>query len=92
MFLLFIEIHVPKEKWYFWKKLKLISPSSLEKTSPTHFNNCSAPPFSYIQIFFSPTPIKTTKERMNLLPFYMTDILFTELEIHNIWKKTRKMI
>ena len=27
-----------------------------KKTSPMHFNNCSAPPFNSIQKIFSPTP------------------------------------
>ena len=57
-----------------------------KKEAHTQFNNCSAP-FSFIQNCFSPTPIKITKERINLLPLYMTDILFTELQIHNISEK-----
>ena len=52
-----------------------------------HFNNSSAPPFIFIQNVFSPTPIEITKERINLLQFYVTDLLFTELQIHNICGK-----
>ena len=32
-----------------------------------------------------------TKERKNLLPFYMTDVLFTELKIHKICEKNTKI-
>ena len=31
------------------------------------------------------------KERINLLPFYMTDVLFTELQIHKICEKNTKI-
>ena len=32
-----------------------------------------------------------TKERKNLLPFYMTVVLFTELKIHKIYEKNTKI-
>ena len=37
--------------------------------------------------FFSPTTTKIAKERINMLPFYLTDMLFTELQIHNVCEK-----
>ena len=75
----------------FLRKLKLITSSTSQ-----HYNNGSVPTFTnFIQKIFSPPPFKIEGdyafymrgyrgETIKLLPFYMTDFLFTELKSHNI--------
>ena len=71
----------------FLRKLKLIYPSTHQ-----HYNNCSAPTFLILfKNFLDPPPFKKEGrdyafymrdykgETIKLLPFYMTDFLFTEL-------------
>ena len=74
----------------FLRKLKLISPSTSQ-----HYNNCSVPTFLILfKKFLAPPPFKIEEEyafhmrdykgeTIKLLPFYMTDVLFTELKSHN---------
>ena len=84
-------------KMVFLRKVKLICPSTLQ-----HYNNCSAPTFLILfKIFSIPPPFKKEGrdyafymidykgEAIRLLPFYMTDFLFTELQRHNIWRKLK---
>ena len=74
-------------KMVFMRKLKLIYPSTSQ-----HYNNCSAPTFLILfKKFLDPPPFKKEGrdyafymrdykgETIKLLPFYMTDFLFTEL-------------
>ena len=76
----------------FLRKLKLIYPST-----PQHCNNCSAPIFLILfKKNLDPLPFKKEGrdyafykrdykgETIKLLPFYMTDFLFTELQSHKI--------
>ena len=69
---------------------------------PQHYNNCSAPTFLISFKTFSPPPpfkkegrdyvyfMREYKvETIKLLPFLMTDFLFTELQRHNIWRKLK---
>ena len=71
----------------FLRKLKPIHPST-----PQHYNNCSAPTFLILfKKLLAPPPFKKEGrdyafymrdykgETIKLLPFYMTDFLFTEL-------------
>ena len=71
----------------FLRKLKLIYP-----TTPQHYNNCSATTFLILFTkVLAPTRFKKEDrdyafymrdykgETIKLLPFYMTDFLFTEL-------------
>ena len=71
----------------FMRKLKLIYPST-----PQHYNNCSAPTFlTLLKKFLDPPSFKKEArdyafymkdykgKTIKLLPFYMTDFLFTEL-------------
>ena len=84
-------------KMVFMRKLKLIYPSTSQ-----HYNNCSAPTFLILfKKFLDPPPFKKEGrdyafymrdykgETIKLLPFYMTDFLFTELQSHNIWRKLK---
>ena len=79
------------------RKLKLIYPSTSQ-----HYNNCSAPTFLILfKKNLDPPPFKKEGrdyafymrdykgETIKLLPFYMTDFLFTELQSHNIWRKLK---
>ena len=79
----------------FQRKLKLIYPS-------THYSNYSAPTFlTLFKKILNPPPFKKEGrdyafymrdfkgETIKLLPFYMTDFLFTELYSHNIWRKLK---
>ena len=78
-------------KMVFLRKLKLISPSTSQR-----YSNCSVPTFLILFInFLAPPPfiievdyafhMRGYKgETIKLLPFYMTDFLFTELKSHNI--------
>ena len=81
----------------FMRKLKLIYPSTSQ-----HYNNCSAPTFLILfKKILDPPPFKKEGrdyafymrdykgETIKLLPFYMTDFLFTELQSHNIWRKLK---
>ena len=81
----------------FLGKLKLIDPNT-----PKHYNNCSAPTFLIsFKTFLPPPPFKKKGrdyaffmreykiETIKLLPFHMTDFLFTELQRHNIWRKLK---
>ena len=74
-------------KMVFMRKLKLINPSTSQ-----YYNNCSAPTFLIIfKKILHPPPFKKEGkdyafymrdykgETIKLLPFYMTDFLFTEL-------------
>ena len=78
-------------KMVFPGKLRLIYPNN-----PKHYKNCSAPTFLILfKKCLTSTPFKKEsrdyKERdykgetIKLLPFYMTDFLFTELQSHKIW-------
>ena len=79
------------------RKLKLIYPST-----PQHYNNCSASAFLILfkKVLNPPLFKKEGRnyafymrdykgEKTKLLPFYMTDFLFTELYSHNIWRKLK---
>ena len=73
-------------KMVFMRKLKLIYPSTSQ-----HYNNCSARTILVLfKKFLDPPPFKKQgrdyafymrdyKGETKLLPFYMTDFLFTEL-------------
>ena len=85
-------------KMLFLGKLKFIYPSC-----PKHYNNCSASPPLLILFknFLAPPPFKKESRdytfymrkykvvTIKLLPFYMTNFLFTELQSHNIWRKLK---
>ena len=75
------------EKMMFLRKLQLIYPSS-----PQHYNNCSArTSLVFFKKMLAPTPFKIEGrdyafymrdykgQAVKLLPFYMKDVLFTEL-------------
>ena len=72
--------------------------------TPKHCNNCSAPTFLILfNIFLAPAPFKNKgrdyafcmrdykAEIRKLLPFYITDFLFTEPPSHDIWRKLKVM-
>ena len=98
MFLLFITFK------FLWKngvsgKMKAHLPRT-----PKHYSNCSASIFSILfKKFLAPAPFKKEgrdyafcmrnckAETRKLLPFYMTDFLFTELPSYNIWRKLKIM-
>ena len=75
----------------FLRKLKLISLNTSQ-----HYSNCSVPTFIILfKKFLAPPPFKIEGdyafymrdhkgETIKLLPFYMTDFLFTELKSHSI--------
>ena len=73
------------------EKIKAHSPSTSQ-----HYNNCSVPTFLILlKKFLAPHQFKIEGdyafhmrdykgETIKLLPFYVTDFLFTELKSHNI--------
>ena len=84
-------------KMVFLGNMKLIYPST-----PKHNNNCSAPTFLILfkKILAPPLSKKEGRnyafymrdykgETIRLLPFYMTNFLFTELQSHNICRKLK---
>ena len=79
------------------RKLKLIYHST-----PQHYNNCSVTTFLiWFKNFLGSHTFKNEGrgysfymrdykgETIKLLPFYLTDFLFTELQGHNIWRKVK---
>ena len=82
------------------KTLKLISPSPLKKNKLLCISTIAQHHLLILfKKFLAPPPIwkreteimhskwKITKERIQLLPFYLTDNLFTELKSHKVLRK-----
>ena len=80
----------------------LIKLKPIYSSNPQHYNNCSAPTFLILfKKLLAKSPFKKEdriyvfymrdykRETIKLLPFLMTNFLFTELKSHNIWRKLK---